>query len=149
MTALPTRIDPPVIWTDGDAWRPLTEEALDAGKVTVISLNGSARLLDLRPGHLRHRRVPLEGGHTMAGDGDWRPLRTFQLSPCGFTLTMPEGRWAAGTPVRLVIAGLHPHWTTTAVGAATVDRILARTYDASPGHPDQPCGAAYCPARQR
>lgn len=141
--------EPTVIWAEGDPWRPLTEEARTAGEITVISLHGTARLLDLDPADPRHRRVPFEGGHVMAGDGDWRPLEAIRLTPCGLTLTMPHGRWAAGTPVRLVLAGLHPRWSTTGIGVVTVDRVLSHTRLQVPGHPDQACGAAYCQGEQR
>lgn len=138
-----------VIWRDGDPWRDLTHEAADAGQVTVVSLHGTARLLDFAEGVAQQARVPLEGGHQLHLDSTpvdllWRPLRIFySLTPCGFT-TWEE----AGSPVRLVLAGIHTDWMNSPVGREAVDAVMTRSEPKAPGHPTQPCQAAYCPVRR-
>ena len=129
-----------VIWCDGDRWRNLTDEAA-AGQVTVISTNGTTRFLDTQ--ERRHGRMAIEGGHAMGSDGEWRPMESFDLTPCGVVI---HGS-ALGTPLRLVLAGLVTGWMMTPLGQATVDAVIARRIPVSPGHPDAPCHALYCPQR--
>ena len=134
---------PMIIWRDGDSWRDLSDEAVNAGQVTVVSENGTARLLDFNTG--RQARIPLEGGHRMSLDSTpkdlrWRPLVFSQLTPCGLSL------WKEmGSPVRLVLVGLHANWTVSSVGRDVVNAVMARRPRTAPGHSPTRCRAAYCP----
>ena len=132
-----------VIWRDGDRWRNLTGEAVAAGQVTVISESGATRLLDIE--QKRHGRMAIEGGHSMRFDGVWRPMGSFELTPCGVVI---EQSGARGTPVRLVLAGLVTDWLMTPLGSATVDAVIARRPPVSPRHPEAPCKALYCLRRR-
>lgn len=133
-----------VIWSDGQPWRHLTEDAVAVGQVTVVSTSGATRLLDIKG--RRHGRLPMEGGHVMRFDGQWLPLNVFELTPCGLVLE-ESSYWARGTPVRLVLAGLVLDWTLSPLGRATVDAVIARRRPVSPNHPPEMCPALYCPRR--
>ena len=134
--------EPEVIWSDGDPWRDLAPDVVAAGAATVISLRGTTRLVDVV--QRRQFRVPLSGGHVMDFDAEWVSLGRWALTPCGLVISASE-HWAAGSPVRLVLAGLVPRWYDTEVGATVLEAVRAGNEPSAPGHPDLDCGAAYRP----
>lgn len=111
----------------------LTEEAENAGVVTVVSRSGNTRLLDFANG--RQNRLPIEGGSVMALDGEWRPLHHARVSPCGVELR-GEIDWAMGTQLWLVLAGLVIDWHVTAIGQSVIDAIAdGRRPETTRSHP--------------
>ena len=134
--------EPEVIWRDGDQWRDLAGDVKAAGAATVVSLRATTRLVDVVGEH--QLRVPSSTGHVMDLDGQWTSLGDWSLTPCGLVIDAAE-HWAAGTPLRLVLAGLAPDWSSTEVGQAVLDALLAGKEPVAPGHPEGACGAAYCP----
>ena len=143
------RMSTDVLWTLSDGWTDLAALITDAGEATVASTNGTTRLFRIGNDGAFHARVPLEGGHVMVGDHDWRRLETLTGGPCGLTLAGPVGsHWAKGTPIRLLLAGLWPHWASLPETRATVEAVISRTPLPRPvGHPAGVCGALYCLAR--
>lgn len=133
-----------VIWRLRDPWRDLTSELGTASEpVTVVSINGTARIM----AEGWQVRVPLEGGHVMARDLVRHPLaRIITATPCGVCTTDGRGGWHATTPLILVLAGEHPRWLRTPAGQEALTSVRARGWQVD-GHPDEPCGAAYCPRR--
>ena len=129
------------LWQDGDPWRDLTEDVDAAGAVTVVSQNGTARLVDTA--ERLQLRLALEGGHSMLGDAQWQPYRMLKLTPCGIVIH-GDSYWARGTPLRLVLVGVLPRWMDSPHGRAAVEALIARRRPSSPNHPAKPCGAAYC-----
>lgn len=133
------------MWRLGDAWRDLAPEVEAAdGPVTVVSASGTARILSATGWQVR---VPLEGGHVMARDLVRHPLaRLVCATPCGVHTTDYIGGWHQTTPLVLVLAGEHPRWLLTDVGRRVFPAVRSKRRPA-PGHPEQPCGAAYCQLR--
>lgn len=138
-----------VLWRPEDGWCDIAQLISDAGEATVVSKNGSARLFRFGPHGAHHTRVPLEGGHVMAGDLYWRRLDVLIGGPCGLHLAGPSlDHWAAGTPVRLILAGLWPQWATLPEARSTLEAVVQRAELPAPkGHPDDPCRALYCLVR--
>ena len=134
--------EPVVIWQDGDEWRDLVPDVRAAGAVTTVSRRGTARYVDVTLG--RQVRVPHPDGHMMGHDRMWVPLGYWELTPCGLVLEHAD-HWARGSPLRLVLAGLVWDWPSSAAGVAVWDAVRAGREPVAPGHPDQACGAAYCP----
>lgn len=128
-----------IIWANGDNWESLTEQTVTAQQITIMSENGTVRLIDLT--NERQCRIPTF--HQMANDHHWQELATIDITPCGamtFTGRMFGEHWT--TRIKLVAAGHHPDLATTPEGKTA----LAADWE-SPGHPDEPCVAAYCPHR--
>ena len=134
--------EPEVIWRDGDAWRDLAGDVRAAGAATVVSLQGTTRLVDVAGD--RQLRLARPGGHRMDFDGEWVPLGHWALTPCGLVISA-SWHWAAGSPVRLVLAGLVEDWPGTELGATVLEAVRAGLEPSAPGHPDLDCGAPYCP----
>jgi hypothetical protein len=125
-----------VVWQVGDDWRPLSEELATADVVTVLSINGSCRLLDLAAG--RQCRIPI--AHRMMGDLTWQPLAGVIATPCGLiTATGGPGGYHTTTRLRLVVAELEPDLAATPSGQAA----LAAPWTA-PHHGPDPCSTPYC-----
>lgn len=131
-----------VLWRLGERWLDLLPRLNLAGSMTVVSLNGTATLLNLDEGW--EQRVPLEGGHRLPGDGE-RHLLTAVLcaTPCGLHIAGRGGRWHQTTRLLLVVEGLHPRWLETPLGQEAFRSVLRRRWEA-PGHPPGACGARYC-----
>jgi hypothetical protein len=127
-------------WIDGEAWCDLTESIDAAGAATVVSQNGATVLLDL--GRRRYRRMPLEGGQVLPVDSLWLPFRAFRLTACGLTIDGSYPYW--GTPVRLVLEGLHEAWLHSDIGHQLLQQVMAGEEPRAPGHPSSPCRARHC-----
>jgi hypothetical protein len=114
-------MDRSLIWVAGDPWRDRTR-AVSAEPVTVVTRNRTARLLNLDEGW--QERVPLQGGHVMAADGDRQSLACVAFaSPCGVLTCTVEGQWHVTTLVVAVLVGslpvfVYPNPNPTAATAA-------------------------------
>jgi hypothetical protein len=120
-----------VVWQSGDDWRVLSLELVSTGAVTVMSVNGTCRLLDLNSN--RQCRIPT--AHKMLGD-----LAGVIATPCGLvTSTGDPGGYHTTTPMRLAVTGLDPDLASSAAGRAA----LAAPW-AAPRHGPDPCSTPYC-----
>lgn len=123
------------IWRTGDAWRRLECDLYVAGTATVLTRNGSVRLLDLR----RHRQVRIPAEHHMLGDHQWHDLSGLEATPCGIHTTTSDGRWHITTRIHLLVAGLDADL------AATIEGRAALTDDwSAPDHGPDRCVTPYC-----
>lgn len=124
-----------LLWQLGDMWADLS--SFVEAPVTVVTANGTATLLNAGEGW--SCRVPLNGGHTLVGDSTRVPLATIAVATsCGLVIrgdTADSARMT--TNVALVIEGLHSDWQKLARWP------LDGTWNVA-GHPERPCGAAYC-----
>jgi len=140
-----------MLWVRGEPWRELSDE-LRATLVTVVTANGSSRVLALAEGW--QQRVPLIDGHHMARDLRRQPLNEIVFaSPCGVHTETGLGQgWHLTTPVLAVIAGEDLEWAATPECAALVEAAFADDRGDGRGddtHPQHPCPVPYCTLRQQ
>lgn len=115
-----------ILWRAGDPWRSLLADIESAGVVTVVTVNGTTHVLDL-PAGVR-QRIPLEGGHPMAGD--FRNHRLFGINsatPCGLTLLSGVTGVHFTTMMWALWAGEVLNWPARPTGRHVTSAILART----------------------
>jgi hypothetical protein len=134
-----------VRWREGDGWQDFSPMLAGDESLTVISATGSARCFQPGGRGLLQCRVPLEGAQPVVADGTWWPVDVAHGSPCGLCLDEFGGMWAKGTPVRAVLAGVHPRWMDLPDLRDVADRAVRSVRLPVPsGHPPEPCGALFC-----
>jgi hypothetical protein len=142
-------VDEPVevLWALGEApWRDLRPDIAAAGRVTAVSAH-SVHLLDVDRGVAV--RVPGPWGNDLdAGAIVERPLLSVIVAtPCGLLLLLDDVGRRCSTPLVLLFGG----WLGAEAVTGQVAALLRRHGAAVPtaaGHPDVPCGAFYCVARE-
>ena len=142
-------VDEPVevLWALGEAqWRDLRPDIAAAERVTAVT-GHSVHRLDVGLGVAV--RVPgpwandLDGGAVVE-----RPLLSVMVAtPCGLMLLLDDVGRRCSTPLVLLLGG----WLGVEAVTVQVAALLRRHAAAVPtaaGHPDVPCGAFYCVARE-
>lgn len=124
-----------IIWQTGDTWRGLTDDFVTAGVVSVLTENGTVRLVDFH--QERQCRVP--GTHAMAGDLMWQPLTSALATPCGLYTETSAGAWHCTTRISVAVTGAHAGLATGPLG----QHALTHAWSA-PEHADRRCITPYC-----
>ncbi len=134
--------DEQTLWHLGDPWLDLLPLLPPNGPVTVVSAHGTATILDAGTGW--HRRIPLEGGHRLPGDGErWRYDQVLCATPCGVNISSSNGWWHRTSRLILVAAGAHPRWLDSTLGRDVYMQVIRSGWSA-PEHPPGPRGALHC-----
>lgn len=129
-------------WRLGEPWLDLQPLLTPAGVATVVSIHGTATIVDLRAG--RHQRIPLEGGHRLPRDGQHNALtRVLCATPCGVHAIGVDGWWHMTSRLILAVTGAHPRWLDSPLGRDVFQQVIRDGW-AAPGHPPGPCGALRC-----
>ncbi len=132
------------LWKLGDPWQAFDIADYDQPHITLVTENGTHHAFDVATRTIV--RVPTF--HHMYGDGDLRRVRSWDvLTACGFIYTFEPGRmedFHCSTLIHLLIAGLPSEDTFKAYA----DLKEAKTVENLDTHPDEPCGAIYCPKKK-
>jgi hypothetical protein len=134
------------VWEAGDPFTDLVP-LLDLHRVlTIVTANGTATVLDSIAGMTT--RVPLEGGHRMRYDLEWRLLQGVVVAnTCVTQIDVQPGSFHVTTSARLVLNGYQPRWVEhPSNGATTLRQVIDQTPIPDTGHPDELC-CAWCRTR--
>ena len=131
-----------VLWQDGEGWRDLAPQVVEAQRVTVVTRSGTTHLLDLEDGTVT--RIPSAGSSHLRMDGErFRIDSLVAATPCGLVIRLGQDRYRCTTGVHLLLEGHHRDWVGDFGPSPGPQGAVGRFSD----HPPVACNALYCGLR--